>query len=126
MKEKMTRPQTLKEAVERALSGDDFGFSISEFLDEAKKLDIAKAVEDEPPLMPEDFRNAWVAGAAEHLCRIAEIDWPAWTEKPERFLKKAWFDNSGLDSLKATLLVESPLAFRRRMVFTEKKPLRRV
>ena len=42
-----------------------------------------------------------------------------------KLLRRAWFDNQGLISLNATMLKESPLAFRRRFIFTEAQPLRR-
>jgi len=41
---------------------------------------------------------------------------PAWTEEPERFLREPLFAG-GLESLKAILIVESPSAFRRRIIF---------
>jgi hypothetical protein len=44
------------------------------------------------------------------------LDAPAWTEKPQRFLREPFFAG-GLESLKAILIVESPSAFRRRLIF---------
>ena len=49
---------------------------------------------------------------------------PDWVEKPDRFLNEPFFAG-GLDSLKATLLVESPLAFRRRLIFISANALSR-
>jgi hypothetical protein len=44
------------------------------------------------------------------------LDAPAWTEKSERFLREPFYAG-GLESLKAILIVESPSAFRRRLIF---------
>ncbi len=49
---------------------------------------------------------------------------PPWTEEPRRFLRRPWFPDS-TETMKPILLVESPLAFRRRLTFTEAEPLRR-
>jgi hypothetical protein len=46
-------------------------------------------------------------------------------QQGDRFLSRAWFDNHGLQSLNAMMLAQSPLAFRRRFIFTEAHPLRR-
>ena len=49
---------------------------------------------------------------------------PAWTEHPSRFLKQPYFPTP-LEKLKPMLVAQSPLAFRRRMIFVEHEPLRR-
>jgi len=49
---------------------------------------------------------------------------PAWTNHPSRFLHEPYF-TTPIENLKAMLLAQSPLAFRRRMIFTEAEPLRR-
>ena len=49
---------------------------------------------------------------------------PPWTDDPSRFLDEPYF-TTPIENLKAMLLAQSPLAFRRRMIFTEAKPLRR-
>lgn len=129
------RPHSLKEVVRVVNAGEDkFSFALSEFIDETKKMDpaaLADALKDDPEFVDETnpsyahWQNAYLGATAEHLCRIAKIPIPEWTEKRERFLNRAWFANSGLTSLNAMLLAESPLSFRRRMIFTEAKPLRR-
>lgn len=68
--------------------------------------------------------DAYLAGVAEHLARRYALEVPAWTESPERFLARAHFP-CGLESLKATLLMESPVAFRRRLIFVGADPLYR-
>ncbi|MGA2125410.1 MAG: hypothetical protein ABSG76_04570 [Xanthobacteraceae bacterium] len=49
---------------------------------------------------------------------------PAWTDDPARFLSRPWF--LGPERFKPFLLVESPAAYRRRFIFTEAEPLRRI
>ena len=49
---------------------------------------------------------------------------PEWTQAKCRFLKRPYYP-CGLKSLKATLLVESPPAFRRRLIFVGADPLYR-
>ena len=128
------RPRSLMEVVTYVnAQSDAFGRAVAEFLDETKKMNTAelfKSLADPGFLQPHNpgfghWQDAYLAATAEHLCRDANIPIPEWTEQPERFLSCAWFDNSGLKSLNAVMVAESPLAFRRRFIFTEAKPLRR-
>ena len=70
----------------------------------------------EEPVAVGRVEDAYLAALAEHLASQDRIDAPAWTEAPGRFLRQPFFAG-GLDSLKAILLVESPSAFRRRLIF---------
>jgi hypothetical protein len=101
---------------------------LREFLDEyyvAPAADRARMLEDEPPLLPDDDRaNAYYAAVAEHLAMSDGLRAPAWVQSTARFLRRPFFP-AGLESLKATLLVESPPAFRRRMIFVDRNPLYR-
>lgn len=68
--------------------------------------------------------NALFGAIGEHLTRRWNLGTvPAWTGQPERFLDRPWF--MGHERMKGFLLAESPLAFRRRFIFTEAEPLRR-
>ena len=81
---------------------------------------------DEPRLLAADDRaNAYYAAVAEHLALTHGLDVPEWALDERRFLRKPFFP-AELESLKATLLgVESPSAFRRRMIFVGADPLAR-
>jgi len=68
--------------------------------------------------------NAYLASVAETLCREASLTPPAWTESPRCYLARPWFAG-GLESLKAILLAESPVAFRRRNLFVSANALSR-
>ncbi|MEI7437033.1 MAG: hypothetical protein WCL16_09550 [bacterium] len=68
--------------------------------------------------------NAYLAAVVETLCREASLTPPAWTETPLCYLHKPWFAG-GLEMLKAILLVESPVPFRRRNLFVSANALAR-
>jgi hypothetical protein len=69
--------------------------------------------------------NAYWAAMVETLCREAGLKPPDWTESPRCYLHLPWFAG-GLEDLKAILLVESPVAFRRRNLFVSANVLVRV
>ena len=102
-----------------------FDLTLSEFLDwfythpEERQAMIA----DEPPAVGR-FEDAWLGAVSEHLARRWNLEIPAWVDQPHRFLDRPFFAG-GLESLKAILLAESPLAFRKRQIFVEAEPLRR-
>jgi hypothetical protein len=124
----MPRPHTLAEVARRRNTGEDFSLLLREFLDEfyagVRKGDAAALISDEPPPLPDDREHASLGAIGEHLARRWHLPIPAWTEDPSRFLHRPYFTTS-IEGLKALLLVESPLAFRRRLIFTEAEPLRR-
>jgi len=68
--------------------------------------------------------NAYLAAVAETLCREASLPPPAWTDSPPCFLHRPWFAG-GFETLKALLLVESPVPFRRRNLFVSANALTR-
>lgn len=129
------RPQTICEALNLVNSGSlEFGEAIAEFTDEAMKMppeSLTNALSQEPPFIDsknhdyEQWQDAYAGAVAEHLARSLGAGIPEWTDRPERFLARAWFDNHGLKSLNAMMVAQSPMAFRRRFIFTEAKPLRR-
>ncbi len=69
--------------------------------------------------------NAYWAAMVETLCREAGLRPPDWTESPRCYLHRPWFAG-GLESLKAILLAESPVSFRRRNLFVSANALTRV
>jgi len=122
------RPRTL---VEVSALGRQFGAPdafLREFLDEfyiEPNLDArAGMLTEEPPLEGNDRHDAYYAAVAELLARRYHLPIPGWTNQRTRFLKRPFFP-CGLESLKATLLKESPTAFRRRMIFVGADPLYR-
>ena len=122
------RPRSLWEVATwgRDLGGIDA--FLREFLDsfylEQDPATRAAMLSREPPLGDDDRVNAYLAAVAEHLAFRDHVAVPSWAGRKTRFLKRPFFP-AGLESLKATLLVESPTAFRRRMIFVGADPLYR-
>jgi hypothetical protein len=69
--------------------------------------------------------NAYWAAVVETLCREAGLTPPPWTESPICYLHSPWFAG-GFENLKAILLAESPVPFRRRNLFVSANALVRV
>ncbi|MBV8738071.1 MAG: hypothetical protein JO007_12590 [Alphaproteobacteria bacterium] len=82
-------------------------------------------IADEPPRLSDPRDHAMLGAVGEHLARRWNLSAvPPWTDNPSRFLHEPYF-TTPIENLKAMLLAQSPLAFRRRMIFTEAEPLRR-
>jgi hypothetical protein len=101
---------------------------LREFLDEfylAREAGVREVMLlEEPPMASDRHIDAYMGAVAEHLAGRYGVTVPGWASAPARFLKAPFFP-CGLDSLKATLLVESPVAFRRRLIFVGSDPLYR-
>ena len=77
------------------------------------------------PENPRDPKeHAFLGATGEHLARRWNLAIPSWTQEPSRFLRRPYF-TTPIEGLKALLIAESPIAFRRRLIFTEAEPLRR-
>jgi hypothetical protein len=113
------RPRSLADIAERTAGRSGaFDLSVREFLDNWQTMSPDKradALATEPASLGK-VQNAYLAALAEHLALESRLPTPEWTEQPGRFLSEPFFAG-GLESLKAILLVESPLAFRRRLIF---------
>jgi hypothetical protein len=101
---------------------------LREFLDafylETERARRQAMVDEEPPLIADGHVGAYVAAVAEHLAISYGLVVPEWAFGSGRFLKAPYFP-CGLESLKALLLIESPSAFRRRLIFVGIDPLSR-
>jgi hypothetical protein len=121
------KPRTLCEVVRRVKSGEQqFDPSLHEFLDSfyANPGSRQAAIEDRPASI-DALHDAYVAAVAEHLARSHRLSIPEWTETHGNGLHEPFFAG-GLQSLKGALFVESPLAFRRRLLFISKNALSRI
>lgn len=122
------RPQSLREATEWGETHGEPGARLREFLDHFYVTPDASArsrmLAEEPPLGVNARANAYVAAVAEHLALRHQLPVPSWTAGDDRFLRRPHFP-AGLESLKATLIQQSPAAFRRRLIFVEADPLYR-
>ncbi|SRR6266567_7367341 len=113
------RPQSIAEIARRAKENlKGFDAAVREFLDSWQSMSATArfdALIEEPQSLGR-IHDAYLAALAEHLALSERTLAPAWGEAPARFLGEPFFAG-GLESLKATLLAESPLAFRRRLIF---------
>lgn len=120
------KPKTLCEVVRRVKSGEQqFDPSLREFLDAfyANPSSRKAALEDRPNSI-DAVHDAYVGAVAEHLSRSYGLPLPEWTETHGNDLHEPFFAG-GLQSLKGVLIVESPVAFRRRLLFVSKDALSR-
>lgn len=122
------RPRTLKEVVQWGAAHGNVDGYLREFLDEfylAREAGLREVMlSEEPPLASDRHIDAYMGAVAEHLAGRYGVAVPGWVSASARFLKTPFFP-CGLESLKATLLVESPVAFRRRLIFVGSDPLYR-
>jgi hypothetical protein len=116
----MRRPDTLAEVARRVDAGAAFGPTLREFLDEFYlHPERRQAMLDAEPIpLTDERQHASLGGIGEHLARRWDLTVPRWTDDPSRFLHEPYF-TTPIEKLKAMLLVQSPLAFRRRLIFTE-------
>lgn len=121
------RPDSLHAVALAALRGEDADGHLREFLDAyylaSPGAPRAAMLAPEPAAL-DSRKDAYLAAVAEHLALRDGLPVPDWALAPGRFLHAPYFP-CGLESLKATLLVESPSAFRRRMIFVGRDPLDR-
>ena len=120
------RPDSLFAVSTAAIEGAAFDPQVREFLDEFYVSDSAgrQAALLVAPLRLSAIKDAYLAAVAEHLALRFGLDTPAWSNAPYRFLSEPFFAG-GLEGLKPLLLVESPLAFRRRLIFVSHDALSR-
>ena len=124
----MTRPNTLAEVARRRNEGEELARLLAEFLDEFY-LDLASdgaaaRLVDAPDDLPDAREHALLGAIGEHLARRWKLPVPARSDDADRFLAMPYF-TTPLEGFKALLIAQSPLAFRRRLIFTEAEPLRR-
>jgi hypothetical protein len=127
-KTNLIRPGTLALVLQLVRSGEKLRFCLAGFLDDfygdVEEGSRRGRVADDPGLTDDARMNALMGAIAEHLTRRWNLGAPpSWTNQPERFLDRPWF--MGHERMKGFFLAESPLAFRRRFIFTEAEPLRR-
>ena len=123
-----SRPRTLKEIAERSDSLSDFGHHLRDWLHELRRVSsrpqAAAAVADQPPQLRRKFAggqvaDAWLGAYGEHLAAHAGLPAPEWAFSPWRTSADPIFDEPGASAtLRALALLQAPLAFKRRNIFT--------
>lgn len=124
----IARPKTLKEVAEQSASLAEFGLHLRDWLHELRRASsrpqAAAAIAEEPPRLARKFpqgqvADAWLGAYAEHLAGKLGVAAPAWAFAPERIAAEPLFDEDGdTPALRALALARSPLAFKRRNIFT--------
>jgi hypothetical protein len=108
---------------------ENIRFLLANFIDEFNRSSLEqkqKMVEKFPFKGIKDKKYAaYIAAMVEELCFTNNIDIPDWVFDKKYSLKEPFFVG-GLESIKAILIVESPLPFRRRNIFVSENVLKRV
>jgi hypothetical protein len=120
---------TLASVAVATSEGEEFRFAVREFLDEfVLRPDLVSkdaAIRERPAPTGDERFDAFLGALAEHLALRCELDRPAWSVEPDRFLERFWFV-SEVRGFRAISLAQAPAAFRRRGVFIPERSLRRV
>jgi hypothetical protein len=118
----------LAEVAQRRNKDEELAPLLAEFLDTfygaLRSGDAQPLISDEPEPLASPDEHALLGAIAEHLARRWQLAIPEWSNDRSRFLSRPYF-TTPLEGFKALLIAESPLAFRRRLIFTEAEPLRR-
>ena len=129
--EKMRRPQTLAEVAQiarkrpsefpRAL--DEFGDEF--YLDYPDKMAQQQRLDPVPPPVGNPLIDAWIGAAGEHLAQRWGLKVPGWTQRGLHFALKEPVFLPPEVAVRGIVIVESPPAFRSRLIFTRAEPLAR-
>jgi len=125
----MRRPRTLSEVAALADTPRSFSFALADFLDQFALERQASALDAEPRRLVDRYEggevaDAYLAAVAVSLARELGVVPPAWARDDSRKLRRPWFAHPGA-ALRATLIAESPAAFRERNLFVSANALSR-
>jgi len=122
------RPRSLKEVADRSKSIEDFGRNLRDWLHELRRLSsrlqVSATIEEKPVLLRSAFpegniADAWLAAYAEYAASKLGIRPPDWAFTPSRVAVYPAFDEGGENPrLRVLALLQSPLAFKRRNIYT--------
>jgi hypothetical protein len=131
MSNQLQRPQTLADVARIARqNSSEFTMALDEFVDEfyldypdkiaqQKRLDVVPLSVDNPLI------DAWIGATGEHLAQRWGLRVPNWTMRLVHFaLREPVFLPANI-ALRGIVIVESPPAFRSRLIFTRAEPLAR-
>jgi len=127
----MARPQTLAEVARIAqANGFDYAMALDEFCDEfyldhPDKAAPQRRIDPAPDPVGDPLADAWVGAAGEHLALRWGLRVPAWTGRTVHFALDAPHFLPASKALRGVVIVESPPAFRSRLIFTRAEPLAR-
>jgi hypothetical protein len=96
--------------------GTPISIAMGNFLDAFYLFPLAESLEEPPPPSGNATYDAYFAAVAETLARRYRLRPPAWAFEDSRYLHRPYFASQA-PALRATLLLESPPAFRCRNIF---------
>lgn len=125
------RPQSLAEVAQRGADLRSFGWEFQDWLHTVRAIRsraiLQRTLAEEPAILAKKFpegriSDAWLAAYAEHAAKLAGLDAPQWTCSPKRFLPEPWYTVEA-PAERALALRDSPVAFRKRNLFTPRVDL---
>jgi hypothetical protein len=125
----MRRPDSLAEVSRWTTSRSDFDLHLADFIDQFRLGPHSRRLVDEPPRLAGtiedgDVADAWLAAVAVSLSREIRKPPPPWATMEDRKLSTPWFAIRSA-AIRATLIAESPAAFRERNLFVSENVLSR-
>jgi len=122
------RPTSLSEVAELSDSMTEFGLNFTDWLHEIRRFSSRTQLEhsyaNEPRILEGRFTeariaDAWLAAYAEHVASVIGRPPPDWAFLESRVAAEPWFsDVLGSPRLRESALARSPLAFKRRNLYT--------
>ncbi|CAN5625802.1 hypothetical protein BH20ACT14_BH20ACT14_07640 [soil metagenome] len=122
------RSVSLADVAARISQGEDVLPAVRDFLDQVNRRnlgELAELIRERPAASGSLKADALLAGVAEHLAAVKSLPCPAWVRDSERFLDSFWFV-SDVPGFRATALVQTPIALKRRGIFWPARSLERV
>ena len=127
----MFRPPTLADVARIARkNASDLAMALDEFVDEfyldhPDKAAQQRRLDAVPEPVGDPLVDAWIGAAGEHLAQRWGPSVPAWTQRPAHFALEEPCFLPASRALRGVVIVESPPAFRSRLIFTRAEPLAR-
>lgn len=125
------QPGSVASAFERVRHGENPHVALGDFLDDWRRTPVeARAALVTEPIAAAGHRldlrrwAAFFAAAVEQLCALDDRDAPGWVNREAYRLRDPWFLVEGT-ALRASLLVSTPVPFKRRNIFSGESSLAR-
>jgi hypothetical protein len=127
----MHRPQTLAEVARIVRANpSDYAMPIDEFCDEfyldhPDKAAQQRRLDPVPEPVGDALADAWIGAVGEHLALRWGLQVPPWTRRSVHFALEDPHFMPPSRAMRGIVIVESPPAFRSRLIFTGAEPLAR-
>ena len=113
----------LKITAKRICNSVDIAHALKDHCDCFNILQSPDLYRDEPVFTGIDHVDAWMAAAAHYEASLLEMPEPTWCHDIKRCLDKPYFIGGAY--MRMIALVETPFAFRQRLLFIGKTILRK-